>query len=103
MSDDTYHGWTNRETWAFMMLTNQDPNRQAWSYWRSQEILMEWPDAHPRAVGEKLVEETRDWARQFYGRNETATAMIHEVGSFWRVDDDEVGRHILADAEEAIA
>lgn len=90
-----FNGWHNRETWAFVMITNQDPNRQHWVQWRAAQLLDDMPKASPAFIGEQLVYETKRWARQYYKRNETATFLVDEVGSFWRVDYDEIGQDLV--------
>lgn len=101
MTDDTYNGWTNRETWAAALhLSNTQ-----WIHTTALELvgdavkgakragIEDWPKIGAFRGGEELsrwVEWQRDEmtaspeARANVPRD--VVAMILEVGSLWRVD-----------------
>jgi hypothetical protein len=120
MTDDTYNGWTNRETWAVALHINND---RAW-----QEAVHQ---ALAEAVGEvvvgdegyeerdvpltswqagdiirEIVEETLspvevDLTDRFDGihLNAAQWMAVQEIGSMWRVNWDELGAAFLADLD----
>ena len=87
MSAEEYNGWCNRETWAAALHLNNDQRLQA----RARELaevstdtLEDWILC---AVEDTLIGEipAEEWLR----------LMIHDVGSFWRVDWDAVAASLL--------
>lgn len=115
MTDDTYNGWANRETWAVALYVNND---QRW-----QESVL---DALREAVGEVIVGDSgyeyadvplKDWeagaivkemieelAYHIIDEPETTTRELRQafedIGSLWRVDWDALGAAFLADIAE---
>jgi hypothetical protein len=89
-TDDTYNGWTNRETWAcHLHLSNSEwlyngaisvigPHRGS----DAADTLKSWCD--------ELVEEDRDGLDEGRPGEGTITMMDREVGSWWRVNWQEV-------------
>jgi hypothetical protein len=88
-TDETYQGWTNRETWALMLHINNDQGL----YEMFRQIVRDYPDDQERAVRGQ-VEELLNPAeyREMYGtaQPEGIEMMAHEVGSLWRVNWSEV-------------
>lgn len=81
MTDETYNGWANRETWALMLWVNNDEGLQI--------------DFRERAAGG--VDAVREWADvvftragyvDFFGSEwpDSLADVASEIGSLWRVD-----------------
>ncbi len=102
MCDETYHGWPNRETWAFhLWVTNEqatadearrvvtaacaamDGARNAGRFVAAEALRVWWRD-------------TLDAARE-NGYRETLDAMRDDVGSLWRIDWQAVAAALLDD------
>jgi len=71
-TEDTYNGWTNRETWATnLWLTNDEGMYKFVMYsLHSPQELQEWT--------EELSDEKQE--------SETLTNMFNDIGSMWRVN-----------------
>ena len=111
MADETYNGWTNRETWALMLWINNDEGLlemvrdHVASYTREAKIesltyetskaLQEWAESMFTRSG---------YAETFGGPWPDALADISEdIGSLWRVDYREAAASILSDIAESVA
>ena len=118
MSDDTYNGWKNRETWAFCLHVNNDQGlynetlalargyieetygkagylihdedeRRAAYYGAAEHVARHW---------ENTVEELEDEGQEVPS---VLRAMRNEVGSWWRIDYRDVAENLReADAAE---
>lgn len=103
-SADTHEGWTNRETWALALHLNNSQNLQA--------------AAHRVALGgdlrERAADELREWVESVAaahafpaphddpaGIPQEWRALLHDVGSLWRVDWYEIAAHFVAGARDA--
>ena len=107
MTDETYNGWTNRETWAtYLWLTNEEG-----LYQEAIEIVRAPSKGEGRyALGPHdrkaipLLED--DVANLFdvlfdYENLTPATYSIREdIGSLWRVDWRSIVEHLLEDTVE---
>lgn len=69
MTDDTYNGWTNRETWALALHVDNEE----WLYTESREAVRRgmrenwhnvWSDGEPRDLTQPVAEEIKDWWEQ---------------------------------------
>ena len=93
MCDETYHGWRNRETWAFhLWITNEQVTA------REARLVVENAVAAARranrddAARRNVADALREWwsdviaAARDYGYSASLATMRDEVGSVWRVD-----------------
>lgn len=94
MGDDTYNGWANRETWAFVLHVENDEGLQQFVH----EFVRNHADAWScdGYVGEKIVDAVRELWDDCDGA-EWVQLMRDDVGSVWRIDYEEVG-HALREA-----
>jgi hypothetical protein len=104
MADETYHGWANRETWAFhLWITNEQATDQ-----EARRIVVaarrdaigrltdqDWTwtgDERACFVRTTAADALREWwaetlgAARDNGYADTLDAMRDDVGSLWRVD-----------------
>ena len=108
---ETYNGWTNRETWAFMLHINNDQGIQCEIHEKVREAsvddygdLMEHEWARVENVAEALREWYDDVTSGDYWRDTFATEtprgvelMREDVGSKWRIDWRECAEFLLDD------
>ena len=93
MTDETYNGYANRETWAFNLHWQNDQGLYSETLEAAANPLPEWSDS---SIGEYVVNYWRD---QIDSYEEEVGAPLpavlrmfrDEVGSWWRVDYAEVG------------
>lgn len=85
-TNDTYQGWTNRETWALMLHINNDEGL----YYAAREVLSEGGEEGLREHVTVLLDP--DEFREGTGESQPReiARMAHEVGSLWRVNWSEV-------------
>lgn len=107
-TDETYNGWTNRETWAVALWIN---NEQGW-----QESVLEAlrsavdddpnPDDEllgmtPYRAGEIVREQVEDMLlSDEVGNVEWQRNVLHDIGSLYRADWAEIGASFLSDLAE---
>ena len=119
MSDDTYNGWVNRETWALMIYASNEEgcnqeavelavrafNEELESVNDGEEYI--WGDVRVNGIC-KARDAFNDWAwgcftvdgydEQYGGDMPMNLARIaEEIGSLWRVDFYECSEALLAD------
>lgn len=99
---ETYSGWTNRETWAFMLHVNNDQGMQEDTLRAVSEALAENPEMMDYELGDSATSHWRDaidnWSEIYGGPLPEAMRMFdREVGSWWRLDLDEIGRALRED------
>lgn len=90
--DETYNGWANRETWAFYLHLSNDQGLWSWA----EDFVTNQPRQIPRVVGDLMVEAVEELWDECEGA-EWVRLMRSDVGSVWRIDTYEVGRHLLDD------
>jgi hypothetical protein len=89
--DDTYNGWTNRETWAVALHINNEQVWQECVYDRLSDV------SSGREAGEIVKQQVEDWLLGDEFDHEAQRDALHDIGSLWRVEWDEIGSAFLAD------
>jgi hypothetical protein len=107
-NDDTYNGWTNRETWAVALYINND---QGWQE-SVHDAIRQWLDtasepAQAYEMGDIIrenVESVFDW-EFFHGIPVPRDLLLarEDIGSLWRVNWTELGAAFLSDLAEGDA
>lgn len=132
-NDDTYNGWTNRETWAVALWINNDEGLQEGAYALVREMVEQHESEQysgctdcrqgdhsqdcasdldaveqisPSFVGEQI----REYLDELFDVDthdgilpRDIVLMMQDIGSLWRVDFRDIGRTFLADATEQSA
>jgi len=95
--EETYNGWSNRETWAFKL--HIDNNEGDYNHW--QERTREAEDIAA------LADEMKEWAEEIWGlvidgsdASKEARLLVDDVGSLWRVDFYEIARSLRDEQTE---
>jgi hypothetical protein len=110
MTDTTYNGWTNRETWATALHINNDQwlQEQAEDYaktsWEQHEKDQE--GQYPCAV-DCLAESIENWivedllTLENIAGNQGLFSMLTDIGSLYRVNWNELAEAFIGDLVEA--
>lgn len=95
MNDETYNGYSNRETWAFNLHWQNDQALYSETLERVRDCHG-FEEASDFTLGEQVVaywREQLDTYEETYGAG--LPAVLHmfdrEVGSWWRINNAEVG------------
>jgi len=97
MCDESYNGWSNRETWAFVLHCD---NTIGAEYIVSSLVFGE--DDPDYTIGEMVVEfVTYLWDES--AGSEWVSLMRDDVGSVWRIDLCEVGRYARECVSERVS
>lgn len=91
MSDDTYEGWANRETWACNLWLSNDEGLYRTALDIVADVAPIAATASALAVGEALVAMLRDL---------DIPGVNRDVGSWWRIDEREIGEAWIATLED---
>ena len=109
MRDETYNGWSNRETWAWNLLVSNDQylqehfvevcvNARRAHVTTSNSV---WPLTEHR-VGDwledafnEMIYEFQDNPINVHDGHESELVFRREIGSFWRINWSEIGVHYL--------
>lgn len=108
MTDDTYNGWTNRETWALALHVDNEE----WLYTESREAVRRgmrenwhnvWSDGEPRDLTQPVAEEIKDWWEQTTDPDDgilnaaDILTMVRDIGSEYRVNWDEIADNWMSE------
>ena len=108
MKDETYNGWTNRETWAWNLLVSNDEYLQE----HFVEVLVaQRKELEKQSVGDLRATKYRvgDWLEDAFDEylseddelsRPVELAFRREVGSFWRINWAEIGEHYITMMDE---
>ena len=95
MTDETYNGWTNRETWALVLHINNDQGLQEWAL-ELTELLVAEHGSVPALIGERIVDSFEDLlAEAVESDPRWPFTVLGDIGSFWRIDPTEVGESMI--------
>ncbi len=88
-TDDTYQGWTNRETWALMLHINND--RGLSEMFRELVNHTDFGDVAEVQLQVTTLLDPDEYRAEFDTSQPAEVArMASEVGSLWRVDWSEI-------------
>ncbi len=100
---ETYNGYCNRETWALALHLSNDQGLYDMALDAAEDALRaeaDWAPAQQaapsvRVIGESLKSMAAALLAREYGWNDTLDMMREDVGSFWRIDWDEIGAEFI--------
>lgn len=101
MTDEKYQGWANRETWAFNLHWSNDQGlynmllEDAREFVAGEDRSGYEGNAFARRVGEHVIEWLEEQLDSGVFGDDTERMLRKEIGSFWRVDEVEVGDSVL--------
>ena len=104
MADETYNGWTNRETWAtYLWLTNEERLYKAAIQIVHRRLnapsVMLGSDELVRDNLRGFIEELFTWENMTERMaGEGLYRMREDIGSLWRVDWREIVQHLKEDS-----
>lgn len=100
MTDETYNGWTNRETWAVSLYVENDHSMYA----DRQQLLSEWTEDTDVATAarewfEGVIDSWDEIAEDSPEGTRFLLNMLRDIGSLWRVNWQELGTTWIDDYE----
>jgi len=112
MKDETYNGWTNRETWAWNLLVSNDQyleehfvevcvgKRKAYVL-GDLNVRPSWPLTEHR-VGDWLEDAFNELIDDFQDNDQHESELVlrREIGSLWRINWSEIGEHYIVMMDE---
>ncbi len=115
MTDETYNGWSNRETWATALHIDNDEglheyrNELCDTAWKAVATSYATVDqSRCYALAESLHDWVEEMSHDVYfpdsdhePANRALCGMFHDIGSLWRVNWREIAENWLSDYEEA--
>lgn len=118
MSDETYNGWSNRETWAIQLhLSNNEGDYRAMCE-RAEEIVAEVGVSEWGTATNRMADYIKDWTEEVFDSvlfpsndyrgdlnpsTPEARMFVSDVGSWWRADFYEIAKHWIDEALESVA
>lgn len=112
-SQEEHNGHTNYETWAFYTHVTQTESLLNRALAVTRPLVEQ--DYHPAVIGDQVVRHFREWATNIvHYRTESydpivfpewrdASLMLQDVGSWWRIDDSSIGRHMVDYVKESVS
>lgn len=99
MSDESYQGWANRETWAFNLHWSNDQGLYNETLEQAKEWVSSWPTGTDGGLGTFIIEYWKnfidDYESDFGSPLPDELKMWRdEVGSWWRIDETETGASV---------
>ena len=107
---DEHNGHTNFETWVFWAHVTQTERLLEDALAIARPLVAQ--DYHPAVVGDEVIRRFKEWATttlELYTSDngidgfDEARMMVQDVGSWWRIDDASIGRHLTEYVKEAAA
>lgn len=108
-STEEHNGHTNFETWAFYTHVTQTERLLNDALAIARPLVAQ--DYHPAAVGDEVIR-FKEWATttlELYTSDsgidgfDEARMMAQDVGSWWRIDDASIGRHLTEYVKESVS
>ena len=107
-STEEHNGHANYETWIFWAHVTQTERLLDDALAIARPLVAQ--DYHPAVVGDEVIRRFKEWATttlEVYtsddGENgfDDARMMAQDVGSWWRIDDASIGRHLTEYVRES--
>ena len=107
MCDQTYSGWTNRETWALMLHINNDEGLQVWAHEYVKDYISDY-DLEDTNRTYSASQALQQWAEIAFTRSGYAeyvsdvwpngfADIAEDIGSLYRINYYECAESILSD------